>query len=449
MPREKPVIIVGGGFGGMAAAHELALHGRPSIILEASAQLGGLAGTFDVNGHRLEKFYHHWFTHDQAILDLVAELGATDQLVYSPGDVSMYYANSVYRLRGPLDLLRLGALPFIDRIRTGLMALRARRVRDWHSLEQQTAVEWLVKYGGRRAYEVIWEPLLRGKFGSFTDEISAVWISNKLKLRGSSRSRSGRNELLYYRGGFGALIDRLTESLRNRGVEIRTACPVSRVATDKQRVIGVETAQGMLEAETILVTTSLPVALDLIPDLPAAYRNGAASIRHLGSVCLILVLRNSLSSAYWMNVNDPSFPFVAVIEHTQFDSPDNYDGAHVVYLSRYTTPDDPMFLMDEAALVNFCTPYLQRIFPQFEKSWILQSYCWKAKHTQPIVSRGYSKLIPNFQTPIAGLWLCTMAQIYPEDRGTNYAVAYARRTARRILSVERPYPPQRDRRPDG
>lgn len=98
----------------------------------------------------------------------------------------MRYANNFFKLSAPLDLLRFSPLPFLDRIRLGLPALRARRVKDWRVLENRTAANWIREVDGERVYRVIWEPLLRGKFGNVAQEVSAVWFWNKLKLRGGS-----------------------------------------------------------------------------------------------------------------------------------------------------------------------------------------------------------------------------------------------------------------------
>jgi protoporphyrinogen oxidase len=431
-----PTIVIGGGFGGLAAAYELGCSGRPCILLESSPTLGGLSGTFGVEGMRLEKFYHHWFNHDRAIMDMIGELGLDENLIFGPADVGMYYANSVHRLRSPLDLLRFRPLSLSDRFRTGLLALCARHVRDWKRLEQKSASEWLIQLGGLPGFEVVWRPLLNAKFGRYADDVSAVWMWNKLKLRGSSRSRSGRDELAYFRGGFGALADALAARVRQQGGEIRTNCPVSRVLTERGAVVGVETPHGVIAADEVLVTTPLPIALRLAPDLPDRYVRPAAKIQHLASVCLVMVLDRSLSSCYWLNVNDPTFPFVAVIEHTRLDLPEHYGGKHIVYLSRYTTEDDPLYGMDSGQLLDNYRDYLKRVFPQFDPAWVIQHFCWRAPYGQPVVTRRYSEVLPSFRTPVRGLWFCTMAQVYPEDRGVNYAVSYARRVARQMLGLE-------------
>ena len=189
--RSHPVAVIGGGFSGLAAAYELSLRGVPCVLYEADSSVGGLAGSFRVEGSDLEKFYHHWFKSDEHVMGLVEELGLTDRLVSHASRTGLYYANHHYRLASPLDVLRFDPLSWPDRVRLGLGTLRARRVDDWKPLEHQTAADWLQHLFGRQVYEVVWEPLLRGKFGEYADSIAAVWMWNKLKLRGGSRKADG------------------------------------------------------------------------------------------------------------------------------------------------------------------------------------------------------------------------------------------------------------------
>ena len=124
-------VIIGGGFTGLAAAYQFALAGKKVCVLESESELGGLAGTFEVlPGIRLEKFYHHWFTSDVGALDLCHELGIGDKLRTKTSNTGLFYANSRFRLSSPMDLLKLKAIPFLDRIRTGLMVLAARQIND-------------------------------------------------------------------------------------------------------------------------------------------------------------------------------------------------------------------------------------------------------------------------------------------------------------------------------
>ena len=159
------VAVIGGGFCGLAAAYELGRRGVRATVLERDAEVGGLAGSFGTGGARLEKFYHHWFTGDVHVMELIEELGQSAEVVLRPTRTGNYYAHDFFKLSTPLDLLRFSPLPFLDRIRLGLLALRARGVKDWRALEDRAAAEWLREMGGERVYRVVWEPLLRGKFG--------------------------------------------------------------------------------------------------------------------------------------------------------------------------------------------------------------------------------------------------------------------------------------------
>jgi protoporphyrinogen oxidase len=424
------VIVVGGGFGGLAAAWELTQRGVVPVVLEADDAVGGLAGSFEVGGERLERFYHHWFTSDTHVADLARELGTEDRILYRATRTGMYFANRTFRLSTPLDVLRFTPLSLPARIRLGLLALRARAVTDWRALEGLTAEEWLVRLGGREVYEVMWQPLLEGKFGPYADDVSAVWFWNKLKLRGGSRSKGGGESLAYYRGGFAALAEELSASIRAAGGEVRTSEPVRDLIVRDGRVIGVRTDNGFLHADAVLATPALPIVADLVaPHASPEYSAALRRIPYLANLCVVLELDRSLSDTYWLNVNDPGFPFVGVIEHTNFEPASTYAGRHIVYLSKYLPAESSLYALDDDALLDFCIPHLQRMFPGFDRRWVQGHHVWRERYAQPVVVRHYSELIPSTTTPLPGLFLCSMAQVYPEDRGTNYAIREGRQTA--------------------
>lgn len=432
--REEGVVVVGGGFSGLSAAYELAKQGVAVTVIESELELGGLAAAFDVGGERLDRFYHHWFTNDHHIMDLIDELGESVRVSINPTNTGMYYANNFYRLSTPWDLLRFKPLPFLDRIRLGLLALRARRVRDWSSLEGRTASEWLLELGGERVYRVVWEPLLKGKFGEASERISAVWFWNKLKLRGGSRGKGGEERLAYYKGGFVALAEALAERIRQLGGQVITG----------EQVVGVQPDRGGWRVSTnsrdihtaqVVVTTALPIVAEMVEGWAAAdYLARLQRIQYLANVCLVLELEKSLSDTYWLNVNDPDFPFVGVIEHTNFESTASYGGRHIVYLSRYLPSTDALYAMDAQSLFEYALPYLQRMFPEFKAEWVIKAHLWKARWSQPVVEKHYSELLAGLESPVSGLHLCSMAQVYPEDRGTNYAVREGRRIGREIAA---------------
>ena len=431
----SPVVVIGGGFCGLAAAYELGQRGIHATVLEGDDDIGGLAGSFPTRGARLEKFYHHWFTSDVHVRRLIKELGQTDRILLHPTRTGMYYAHNFFKLSTPFDLLCFSPLSLLNRIRLGLLALRARRVKDWRSLEDRTAADWLRELGGERIYQVVWEPLLRGKFGDVAEEVAAVWFWNKLKLRGSSRGRGGEEQLAYYRGGFAALAETLADAVRAQGGIIRTNMPVSGFRVEAGRVTGVVTPEGTVPADGVIATPALPIIADLVePHVPGEYVERLRRIRYLANVCVVLELDRSLSDIYWLNVNDPSFPFVGVIEHTNFEPASTYAGRHVVYLSKYLPDNDAVYRMSDQEVVTFTLEHLRRMFPDVTDERVLDAHVWRARYAQPVVERGYRKLIPDMRTPVENLFLATMAQIYPEDRGTNYAVRQGRETAHALAA---------------
>ncbi len=421
------IAIIGAGFTGLAAAYELAKQGISVTVLEAEAEIGGLAAAFDVQGEKLDRFYHHWFTNDQHVMQLIDELDLNDHISINPTHTSVYYANHFFKLSTPWDLLNFTPLSFCDRIRLGLLALRARRIRNWQDLENKTAKEWLKELGGENVYRIVWEPLLKGKFGSVAEQISAVWFWNKLKLRGGSRGKGGEERLAYFKGGFVALAEALAKRIQELGGQIETNAKISAVLpADKQWKLISATDEWIVEH--VIVTTALPIVAGFIQAwAPDEYLTRLRRIHYLANVCLVLELKHSLSETYWLNVNDPSFPFVGVIEHTNFERAETYAGRHIVYLSKYLPHTDALYRMNADEMLDFALPHLQKMFPALKREWILDHHVWKARWSQPVVEKHYSQLIPDQEGPRDGLYLCSMAQIYPEDRGTNYAIREGRR----------------------
>jgi protoporphyrinogen oxidase len=342
----------------------------------------------------------------------------------------MYYASSLFKLSSPLDLLRFKPLSLAGRLRLGRGLLRARSIERWQDLDDKPATNWLRDICGEEAYRVVWDPLLRGKFGNNAELISAAWFWSKLRLRGGSRSKRGHEELVYFKGGFAALADDILRHIEASGGRVITRTPVTALLVSNGRIAGVVAGETSYPVDAVILTTPLPVAAQLLAGVaPDAYCRRLGRIRFLANRCLVLEIDRALSELYWINVNDPSFPFVGVIEHTNFVDDAAYAGRHLVYLSRYCAPDDLFLSLSLQEAVAFALPHLKRMFPAFDSRMVLRAHSWQAPWAQPVVEVGYSKLIPGHQTPLRGLYLATMAQVYPEDRGTNYAVRDGRKVA--------------------
>lgn len=434
---EASIAVIGGGIAGLTTAYRLAQRGHKVTLWDPSRQLGGQAAAFPVPGGHLEFFYHHLFMSDRAIVALIEELGIDDHLVWLSSKNGFFADGEIYSLAGARDLLSLPIIPFIDRLRLGFVTLFLQKTTPqgnrWKKFERVTAWEWLRRASGERAFDRIWAMQLRAKFGPRAEHVAMSWFWNKIYLRTQSREGLlGEEKLGYIMGSFNVLIDRLADACREQGVDVRAGCGVNEIkqVDGHEPRFEVRDAQERVEVvDRVIATVPSPVLLRLFPEMPEPYRSQLTSAVYQGAVCALLRLDQPLSDTYWMNIADERLPFTGIIEHTNFIGPEHYDGNHYVYVSKYVDWDHSYVTMSDDELLDEYVPKLQIVNPEFDRSWIQQHWIFRERAAQPIISLNYSEKIPPHQTPIDGLYLANTAQIYPQDRGTNYSVDLGNRIA--------------------
>ena len=431
--------IIGGGVAGLAAAYHLTKEGHFAEVFEVAPFLGGQASTFDVFGGQLERGYHHLFVSDTEISDLIQELGLGGKLAWLESTVGFYHGGKIWDFASPMDLLRFKPLPFLDRIRVGFWTFILQKTKSYSKFEGVTARDWLSKRMGRRGYEVIWEPLLRGKFGEFYDKIGMTWIWNKVTLRVASRKGAGQVEHLGYpMGSFGEVIEVLAERIAQQGGVVHTSASVTQIVdadgsatTMEVQLEGGETERR--EYDAIIATTPSYVFTRLAPAMPPEYQSKLEDVDYLSAVLMVLVMDRPFTNKYWMNIADPNMPFVALIEHTNLIDKELYGGKHILYISNYPSRDNELYQMSGDELMDLFVPHLQKINPDFERSWVIEYHHHRVDGAQPIVGINYGAGIPDHRTPLQGLYLANTTQIYPEDRGTNYSVRMGRQVAQMVV----------------
>lgn len=436
MKEQYDVVIVGAGFTGLTAGLELARTGHKVLVLDGDDRVGGLSGTFEFrDGFTIEKFYHYWYDHDEYVPELVRGLGAESEIVTMPSKTGMYFNGRHWRLTTPLDLLQFSPLSWLDRVRLGLLVLQVRQIRDWKKIEHLSIQEWLEPLCGKNVFRVVWQPLIDHKFSVFSDAVNAVWMWKKLVLRGSSRDSKGGEQLAYFKGGFGKLAQLMSDEIVRLGGEVRCNTKVTSATVNNGEITSLVAGNAEVSGRQYLFTPAFSVIADIFDSVASPeWLSRLRRVKYLGNICLVLQLDRSLSDTFWLNVNDPGFPFVGVIEHTNFDTSDSYGGKHIVFLSRYLACDDPLWRSDDAAYLAFALVHVKRMFPDFQADWVLDFRTWRADFAQPVTERGYSNYVPGSETPYSNGWISTMAQIYPEDRGTNYAIRDGQRSAKVIAT---------------
>jgi protoporphyrinogen oxidase len=411
--------VLGAGALGLTVALRLAQRGDEVVVLERERLPGGLASGFEVEpGIYLDRFYHHLFASDRHAIALINELGLGKQLIWRrPLTVTLRHGR-VYQLDSPMSLLRFRPIPIRARLRMGVWLAYLRLLSSPDRFEGQTAAAWIERRMGRRAYDVVWGPLLRGKFGDLADQIAMPWFWARVHDRTAS--------LGYLRGGFQRLYDRLAERVRELGGDLRFETEVTAIRTVPGGM-EVVTAEQTFVVDRVISTLAVRLTCRLTPELSEVYRRKHDWGTAYGAHCLVLALDRPLTQSYWMNVNDPGFPFMALVEHTNYMAPDDYGGRHLLYLGNYRPMDDPLLRMTAPEVLAEFAPALARINPAFSPDWVTDAWSFAAPFAQPIVTVEYRSHIPPFETPLPGLWVASMFQVYPHDRGQNYSIDLADR----------------------
>jgi protoporphyrinogen oxidase len=427
------IAVVGGGVAGLTAAYRLLQAGHQVAVFEAAPELGGLVRTFDAGGEPLECFYHHLFTTDTKIVQLIEELGMGDRLVWRDSKVGFYRSGRIWNFVTPMDLLRFKPLPLIDRVRLGLAGLYLRRQDDWHRYEDITAWEWIRRYVGEKGLDVVWGPLLRGKFADQAEEVAMAWLWSKIHLRFASR-KAGVNQqeqLGYMLGSFGVYIRELERRIRDsEAAHVETGQPVKEITVSHGRADGLILSDGRRwPADAVIACVPSERFLPMAPPLGDEYQRRVNAARWQWALCYVLALKQSLSPIYWLNISDPGTPFIAVIEHTNFIEKERYGGLNLVYLSNYLTPNHPWFSLSDEELDDLYLPHLTKFNPNFSRDWIVDRWVFKGPNAQPVIRRNYREDMPDHRTPLPGLYLANMQQIYPEDRGQNYSICMGEQVA--------------------
>lgn len=427
--------IVGAGIAGLSAAYDLLSAGYEVTLFEASDGTGGLARGFRDERWEwpLEHFYHHLFESDKAIIGLVDELGMRDKLFFPTPRTSLWHEGTIYPFSNPIDWWRFPTFDPLTYVRFGLVGAYLRFTKPWRRLEQMTAVEWTRKWYGEKIYRLIWKPLLIGKFGPHYQDVNMAWLWARLFVRSF--------KLGYFEGGFQAFVDRLTDAVQAKGGNIILGSPVELIAPNADGTLSITAHQEARKFDKILHTTSPRLLQRLTPTLPATYMAKLGQLKSMGAVVLVFALKQSLltDGTYWLNLPANAVdkaknevPYLALVEHTNYIDKKHYGGDTIVYCGDYVTVDHAYMQMSADELMTLFSASFKRFNPAFDMSWVRDYWLFRAPYAQPVPELKHSENIPAIETPLPNLYMASMSQVYPWDRGTNFAVEIGRKAAKII-----------------
>lgn len=422
------VAVVGGGVTGLSAAYFLSKKNHQVVVFEKESFLGGLAACFKEEGWEwpLERFYHHFFSSDKEVLTIIKELDLESKLNFKKPKTSVLVDNQIYPFDTIQSIFAFPKLTFFDKTRLGLASMSMKFNPFWKPLEKITAYKFIEKTMGKNNFNLIWKPLLENKFGESAPQIPASWFWTRIKKRSFS--------LGYLQGSSEILFEKLAGAITQKGGQYLLNHQVDKIEKNNDKFeITVNQKKYPQEFDRVIATLSPKIVNKIAPSLIDSKNN--QNLKSLGTVALVAELNESflIDGTYWLNINDASFPFVAVVEHTNFINKKYYDGSVILYIGGYYPTTHQLFKQTDKEILDIFIPYLAKINPNYDfKKQLKKFWVFKEEYAQPIPTLNYLKSLPAIKTSTAGFYWGSLHHVYPQDRGINYGILLGKKISDEI-----------------
>ena len=427
--------VVGGGILGTVLSLRLAQAGARVTLLERAPTLGGLAGTMDFGGHRVDRFYHVVVPSDERMLSLAEEVGLADQVRFRPVGVGFWVDGRMYPLNGMADFLRFPPLSPWGRARLAWFVLQCQLRGGYESLENVPLERWLRRHCGRRVVERIWRPLLDSRFDSRHEELPATYLWSRTRRMRSARKGPAAGETMgHVIGGHERLIEAAGARARELGVEVRLGAGVDGLGLDGAGAVRGVSVDGELELFDLTIVTLQPPALRRLLPTPLHGLLDAYPRRYLGVVCVILKVRHSLLPYYSVNICDTT-PMTTAVETSHVVGTDHTDGLRLVYLPKYCEASAPEHREDERALYERFTDMLARMAPDFRHEDVVDWTVQRAPLVEPVHPLGAHPRVAPVFPGVEGLALASASQVYPRLLNGDSVIGLAEQVAAESVAL--------------
>ena len=419
------VVVLGGGLAGLAAAWVLADHAEVTLF-ESGASLGGLAGSFERNGHFYPLGYHHILHRDHPLLFFLDRIGALPSVRWRRVRMAFHLDGQFHELGSPRGFAAFPmSLP--DKLRFVRLMLRAFGKRDWSDWEGRTATDLIDGWAGPGVRKVLFERLTRLKFELPCDEVSGAWLGARLHYREGSAPLGYIPDTNWTT----VLCDGVGRLVRERGVEVHLHAPIHGLITREGRIVAAQLADGTrVEGDLFVSAVPTEVYRKLTPADPTPHLN---DIRYSALISVVCATRSPAApDYYWTNLASLDTAAAGVFRldalNPTIGGPDE---ACVNFVTHLRGRDRPMFRWSDQQLMDAYQQDFQRVFgAELDPLW---SHVARVPMYSAVFGPGFRNM-PVRSTGWPNLYFAGNYRTFPSIVSTGTALASGLEAAAVLLA---------------
>lgn len=422
----QKIAVIGAGPMGLMCTYELLKAGHQVDLYERDSRIGGMTASFDLNGLKIERYYHFICATDAPLFALLEELGLSEKCLWKNTKMSFFYNGKLYPWGNPLALLRFPHLDLFSKFRYALHVMYTKNIRDWKKYDKLSSTAWLKSWVGEKAYQVLWKSLFELKFFEYQNSLSAAWVGTRIKRVALSRESLWKERLGYLTGGSDTLLDAFDEKINALKGNIFLKAKIQKVVIEAGKVQGLLIDNEQRAYDKVISTIPLPYVSQLVPDLSRETQAQINNIKNIGVACAIFKLKQPLSDNFWMNINDPHMKIPGVVEYTNLNAE---LPAHIAYVPFYMPTTHPKYYQDSQLFIDEVVGYFKQINPKFQEDWVLASHVSRYEFAQTVCSPDFYAQLPPMKTEVDGFFMADTSYYYPEDRSITESIKVGKQLA--------------------
>lgn len=419
---------------GLTLALRYSEKGYDVTIFEKASEIGGLASVWQLGDLTWDRHYHVTLYSDLFTRKIIEDLDLDNEFEWVETKTGFYTDGELVSMSNMVEFLTFPPLDLISKLRLGFTIFYASKIKNWRKLEQIPVEKWLTRLSGRKTFTKIWRPLLKAKLGEAYSESSAAFIWASIQRMYAARHTGMKTERFgYIRGGYARILDRFGDVLLSNGVNIKLNADISSIENLDNADTVTITENGHVETfDRVILTCPANVIAKLTPQLTADENNVLQSVRYQGIICASVLLKKGISDYYVTNITDET-PFTGIIEMSALVDKSEFGGLSLVYLPRYIAPDDAMFEMDDEAIKEYYISGLEAMYPDFDRSDIVEFKISKVRQVFPLPVLNYSEKIPSVETSLRNVYVVNSSLITNGTLNVNETVQVAERFIERNI----------------